>query len=730
MACRADRNSIAWSIEGRLLAALSAALLITTVPASAQNRDTDAELEALIPDSALDRPGDWAKAAAPPSTQTAPDQLSETQLEATSPLAEDSGFRLAWPEEPFELPALVALEPDPDIAEALKAQAAELPMQAEAGVVEQVSPALSLVFPADPAYFPEREEMVDRFKSLSAIEQLSGQGEDNAAQLAVRARTDSDLLRRLMRIYGYYDAEIVQTVSSIEAGKEEASSRPAVRFDIVPGARYRFGSIDLGDLPQTGANFPKLREAFGIVPGDPVNSDRIVTSRITLDNALGETGYAFAKLGEPDLLIDHRREEGDLTVPVTTGGTYTFAGISSSLPKFMSPGHIADIARFDPGDIYQRSQVDDLQRAIIATGLVSSVGITPREVRPPQGEVPGAVDLDITMTKAPLRTISGAVGYDSGEGFRVEANWEHRNLFPPEGMLRVRAIAGTKEQLAGVTFRRNNFHGRDQVLTLDLYGDTVKRDAYVAKTVAFTATFEKLTTLIFQKPWVWSAGVEVLVTREREGDVDGVGSPAQTYKIIALPLRGAFDSSDNLLDPTRGFRAALRISPELSVDQGRKANYARIQADASGYLPLGEGLVVAGRVRLGAIPGAAIEDIAPSRRFYAGGGGSVRGYGYQQIGPRNSFSAPSGGRSLSEFSIEARVKTGLFGGGLWVVPFVDAGTVEDSVTPRFRDMRFGAGIGLRYMTGFGPIRIDVGTPLNRRAGDSIVAVYVALGQAF
>ena len=136
------------------------------------------------------------------------------------------------------------------------------------------------------------------------------------------------------------------------------------------------------------------------------------------------------------------------------------------------------------------------------------------------------------------------------------------------------------------------------------------------------------------------------------------------------------------------------------------------------------------RARLGAIPGAAIQDIAPSRRFYAGGGGSVRGFGYQQIGPRNSFSEPSGGRSLSEFSIEARVKTGLFGGALWVVPFVDAGTVEETVTPRFRDMRYGAGLGLRYQTGFGPIRVDVGTPLNRRPGEKPVAVYVSLGQAF
>ena len=130
------------------------------------------------------------------------------------------------------------------------------------------------------------------------------------------------------------------------------------------------------------------------------------------------------------------------------------------------------------------------------------------------------------------------------------------------------------------------------------------------------------------------------------------------------------------------------------------------------------------------IPGTALATIAPSRRFYAGGGGSVRGFGYQQIGPRDVLGEPSGGRSLSEFSLEARIQTGLLGGALAVVPFIDAGAVDASVTPRLKDMRLGAGLGLRYQTGFGPIRVDIGTPLDRQPGESRIGVYVALGQAF
>ena len=735
MVCLAARSSTVWQTERRLAeilvrTALVAALLLAS-PAFAQNRDAEAELKALIPDSALDDPDAWAKAPPPTAAgQAITDSAATPQLDPNSPMADDGGIHLPWPDEHFTVPEMVSLEPDPDLAEALRAgESSPLPERIE-GDVQQISRRLALVFPADPAVMPMRNVFAERFGALSTIKRLSGEGEDNIAQLSARARTDDNLLLRLLRVYGYYDAEVTQTISAIEPGAAAAASAPSIRFDIAPGPRYRFGVIALGDLPGTASQYPTLRSAFGIQTGDPLDNDRIVASQQKLDEALGEQGYAFARLGEAELVADHRREEGDLSIPVTTGAQYRIGGVVSKLPDFLSSKHLEDIARFSHGDIYKRSLVDDLRRAIVATGLVSSVALEPRETVAPQNGEPGTLVLDATMAKAPLRTIAGAIGYDSGEGFRLEASWEHRNLFPPEGLLRLRAVAGTKEQLAGVTLRRNNFRGRDQVLTFDLYGNLVKRAAYVAKTVAATATFEKLTTLIFQKPWVWSVGLEAIASNERPGDTAGIVVTPQTYYVLALPVRGAVDTSDNLLDPTRGFRAALRVSPEASLSGGRKVGYARIQADASIYLPLGTAAVVAARVRLGTIAGADIGDIAPSRRFYAGGGGSVRGFGFQEIGPRDALGLPSGGRSLSEFSLEARIKTGLFGGGLSLVPFIDGGTANVESTPHFRDIRLGAGLGLRYQTGFGPIRVDVATPIGRRAGESPVAVYVSLGQAF
>ena len=134
--------------------------------------------------------------------------------------------------------------------------------------------------------------------------------------------------------------------------------------------------------------------------------------------------------------------------------------------------------------------------------------------------------------------------------------------------------------------------------------------------------------------------------------------------------------------------------------------------------------------RVGVRFGADAPSVAPSRRFYAGGGGSVRGYGYQRVGPKNFEGDPIGGKTLTEFGVEARFRLNAFGGNFGIVPFLDGGVLTNKVTPEFDGWQFGAGIGLRYYSSFGPIRIDVGTPLNPREGDGPVAVAVSLGQAF
>jgi translocation and assembly module TamA len=646
-------------------------------------------------------------------------------LEPDAPLAEMPLVTIPWPDQ-SELPPIQQVEPEadiqfPELTEEFKPLALE-------GSEERVSDDLLLVFPSDASLFPERDDFLDRFKQLSAVEEYDGD-DDNLGQLSARAKADEDMLNRLLRVYGYYDALVLRTVGGTDAD-EGGEDEPRVRFDIIPGTQFKFGAVDLGDLESAGPDYALLRNDFEIRTGDPLLSDKIVEERYDLDEALGENGYPFAAIEDPELLVDHDREEGDLTMITRPNGKYNFGQVISSLPEFLSSKHLGNIARFDPGDMYKRSDELDLRRAILATGLVSSVTITRvKTAEPANGEL-GTVDMRVELEKAPLRTISGALGYGTGEGFRAEASWEHRNLFPPEGMLRVRGIAGTREQLAGVTFRRNNLGARDRILTIDAYATKQDREGFEGQTVSLIGTYERVSTLLFQKPFTWSVGLESVATREREVTVTGEKGPKQTYYVGALPLRAQIDNTFDLLDPTYGWRLGGRVSPEISFTNGEQFTYVRAQVDASVYYPVTEKIVLAGRVRLGSMPGAPLRGIAPSRRFYAGGGGSVRGYGYQAIGPQDDLGKPSGGRSLTEVSVEARIGTGFFGGALSVVPFVDAGAVDTEPYPDFEDIKIGAGIGLRYKTGFGPIRVDVGVPLTPGPGDPPVAVYVALGQAF
>jgi hypothetical protein len=159
-------------------------------------------------------------------------------------------------------------------------------------------------------------------------------------------------------------------------------------------------------------------------------------------------------------------------------------------------------------------------------------------------------------------------------------------------------VLGTQEQLAGVTFRRNNFHERDQVLTADLYAQTIQVRAYDANTLSATASLEKQSTLIFQKPWTYSFGIQLIGTQETTST-----TPRTTYFIAAPPLRGAYDASDNLLDPTKGWRLSLRVSPEISTTDGTKSSYVKTQIDASIYQRVSSRIILAARTGWAPSPG-------------------------------------------------------------------------------------------------------------------------------
>lgn len=557
-----------------------------------------------------------------------------------------------------------------------------------------------------------------QFADLSALREGDGSAA-NEAMLSARLAEDAELLRTIMESQGWYSAQIDAQID--QPGSE---GEPVVaRLSVAPGDRYAIGSINIAAGPTVPPGL--LKEKFPAKVGAPIVAAEIQAAEAILQVALPENGYPFAEFGQRDILLDPETNLGDYTLPVELGPRAQFNGIETTGDLAFGAEHLRTIARFERGELYDSRMVDDLRQALIATGLFTTVAVEPKRTGIPAGEGTEYVTMVVTQKAGPPRTLAASAGYGTGMGFLVQGSWTHRNLFPPEGALIASAAAGTGEQAASVTFRRSNAGKRDRTFQVGAEARRSRYEAFDALTARLGARLSYDSTPIWRKPFTWSVGAEILGTVEEAYDFDAGERRKRKYLVGGVSGEFGIDRTDSLLDPTKGFRANLIAQPEASLSDAVRP-YFRSQLDASAYYPVTDSLVVAGRTRLGTTVGVDRGELAPSRRSYAGGGGSVRGFGYQQLGPRDPDGNPVGGLSVFEAAGEARYRFGDYG----AVGFVDVGQVYNDRVPDFSDLRVGVGIGARYYTNFGPIRVDIATPLDRREGESRINVYVSIGQAF
>jgi translocation and assembly module TamA len=220
-----------------------------------------------------------------------------------------------------------------------------------------------------------------------------------------------------------------------------------------------------------------------------------------------------------------------------------------------------------------------------------------------------------------------------------------------------------------------------------------------------------------------SGSLDLDLTRSETVDATGI------EENLPLTLTGKldWDHRDSKLDPRSGFRAQFTVAPAYDFLSSQPS--ALFGTDLAAYRPLdADGrFVLAGRVAASVLAVDDVSAVAADRRLYAGGAGSVRGYAYQNLGPRDGAGDALGGRSALLLSGELRYRINdQFG----IVGFVDAGNAYASMVPDIADLKIGVGAGLRYLTPVGPLRFDVAVPLQPRSGDPTVAIYVGLGQAF
>jgi translocation and assembly module TamA len=278
-----------------------------------------------------------------------------------------------------------------------------------------------------------------------------------------------------------------------------------------------------------------------------------------------------------------------------------------------------------------------------------------------------------------------------------------------------------KIQKLSATFNKPFFLRKDQSLSLNADIGREDSDAYLQTGLNTGAAIKRG----FTRHLSGTTGIDINIVRIEDKSTEERDNE-KSYALVSLPQTLTYDNRDNPLDATKGWLLEGTVAPYFDAF-GQSSPFWKTTGAARTYIPIASRTTLALRAKLGSILGPSTVNIPATERFYSGGGGSVRGFDYQGIGPMKD-GQPVGGRSLAEASAELRFKlTDTIG----AVAFLDMGSVGTAVVPTFSNMAVGAGAGLRYYTGFGPLRLDVGVPVSgKNESGSQYGLYISIGQAF
>jgi len=549
----------------------------------------------------------------------------------------------------------------------------------------------------------------DLLNATSRLQSLKDNPPFTVAGLEQRIDDDRPRLDEALRSEGYYDARVD---IAVDAGRQPAT----VRIAVEPGPVYRLAAYDVRYVGATAAgDLPRDPAVLGLAIGAPARAAAIVAAEETLFRELANRGHPFAQRRDRRLVVDHNKRTMTATIEVDPGPAARLGPARFEGAENVEGGYLQRLVPWRAGDRFDRRRLDELATRLRATALFQSAQVEPAGAPGPDGTVP----VTVRLREAPPRSFGGGLAYSTSEGIAATAFWEHRNLLGRQEKLRFEAEAGQQVQrLSGALTAPN----------VGRYGQDVHASQVIDN--QDTDAFEGLLATT-------QAGVERTFGRRLKGSVYGLFEYSsitdeegeRDFALLGLPLAVTWDARDDILDPTRGVRVRAETTPFVGI-LFEDAMFLRTELSASTYwAPFGgNAVVLAGRARLGSIAGDATGDIPANRRFYAGGGGSLRGFAYQKAGPLDADGDPLGGRSVVEVGAEARFRVfGDFG----IVPFIEGGNVYDSSLPEFGGRYlWSAGLGLRYFTPIGPVRLDVAVPLNPRDEDDSFQFYVSLGQAF
>lgn len=565
--------------------------------------------------------------------------------------------------------------------------------------------------------------------NVSILEEEADEPFAGPAAIIVAARRDYQRLLGALYTEGRYDGVISITIDGREAADlpldADFGDEAEVVVRVEPGPVFQFGEVAIDGrpgIPEDDDDLPPTPEELGLQTGLPALSTAIVASEAALVGGWRELGHPKAAIVEQRAVARHEDNRLDVGLAVEPGPYAVFGDVAVLGTERLDPAFLAWYAGIRPGEPFDPDDIERARDQLRRLEVFRAVRIVEGETVGPDGRLP----IEIQVAERKRRVFGFGVKYSTLDGTAVEGYWRHRNLFGRAEKLSLEGrIGGIDSEdpedynyRAAVTFLKPGVFTPWTDFKATVFAEQVRPDTYRARTVGGRAG------LIHRPAENWT--VEAFASLEAS-TIDRTDVGDGEFLFASLPLAATYDTTDNELDPTEGYRIEAAFEPFYEAVNGNTG--IRSELSASAYYGIaGDRLVLAGRAATGSIAGAPLDEVPANRLFFAGGGGSIRGYPYRGVGPLDDDGDVIGGRSYFVGSVEARVKvTNTIG----IVPFLDFGNAFEDEIPDFSErLRFGAGVGLRYHTGLGPLRLDVAFPLDPLEGDPDFAVYIGLGQAF
>lgn len=562
------------------------------------------------------------------------------------------------------------------------------------------------------------ESLKSFIKDNSKLESLKNKPPISTNALRYRMLQDIKNIRHALKHKGYFDAKV-------EANLENKNGAKLVDVFVQTGPKYTISgfSLEILDHDQHMKLTPsKLARVMEIEVGDLVDQDKIFEANLRLEKHFKNHGYPFVKMEVPDGKVNKDKKALSIIFKATLNGVRKYGNAYIRGVNTISEKYVRNRIVWRQGEIYDDRLVERTKRKLIDSELFSSVSILPSKEQ--EVEDTEVVPLKIELVEAPPRLIGAGIDYTTSQGVGGRFAWEHRNLLGGGEALKLEAKGTRKQAKSRISFEVPDIFMPDLNFITWLearYNNTLAYkghvyDAYVGLKYEYLESIHAFLGIEYERS---------KLTR----------TVTQRENYFSIPLSVLVDMRNDVINPYKGWRVLGEVTPYYG-SLGQSNKMLRFLLNANYYLRMikKDTFVIGFWGRVGQIQLIKNADIPLDKRFYSGGLNSVRGYGYQKLGPIDQNGNPAGGKRLIEFGVEPRFKiTDTIGG----VAFVEAGFVgqDEPFSQEASRYLIGYGVGLRYYTAIGPIRLDVAFPakkrhVNGKRYDSPVQLYISIGQAF